>query len=110
LRENSFVRAEIGIDLWSSALGIGMAEKKSDIMISRAANALRKAAALDRTRRAELSSVADYLETMVYEDELRPLQQKGDDAPGQGGSSQDGISISVEAKRMMTPFKVRLVR
>jgi hypothetical protein len=87
-----------------------MAEKKSDIMISRAANALRKAAALDRTRRAELSSIADYLETMVYEDELRPHQQKLDDGSSQVGSSQDGVSISHEAKKMMTPFKVRLVR
>ncbi len=36
-----------------------MSEKKSDIMISRAANSLRKAAALDRARRAELASIAD---------------------------------------------------
>ena len=82
-----------------------MAEKKSDIMISRAANALRKAAALDRTRRAELTSIADYLESMVYEDELRPAPLKFDDV-----AKQDGVSITREAQKMMKPFKVRLVR
>jgi hypothetical protein len=82
-----------------------MAEKKSDIMISRAANALRKAAALDRTRRAELASIADYLESMVYEDELKTSPPKFEDRP-----AQDGASIDREAKKMMKPFKVRLVR
>jgi hypothetical protein len=82
-----------------------MAEKRSDIMISRAANALRKAAALDRTRRAELSSVADYLESIVYEDELRPSMPKFEDMP-----RQDGVSLSRDVKKMMKPFKVRLVR
>jgi hypothetical protein len=87
-----------------------MTEKKSDIMISRAANSLRKAAALDRTRRAELSSIADYLETMVYEDELRPASPQVEDMSKQDGTTQDGVSLSREAKKMMKPFKVRLVR
>lgn len=82
-----------------------MAEKRSDIMISRAANALRKAAALDRGRRAELSSVADYLESIVYEEELRPVLPKFEDIP-----RQDGVSLSRDIKKMMKPFKVRLVR
>jgi hypothetical protein len=83
-----------------------MAEKRSDIMISRAANALRKAASLDRTRRSELSGIADYLETMVYEVELRePAPRKRDDAP-----KQDDIALPKDIKKMMKPFKVRLVR
>lgn len=76
-----------------------MAEKRSDIMISRAANALRKAAALDRTRRAELSSVADYLESIVYEEELRPAVPKFEDIP-----RQDGVSLSRDIKKMMKPY------
>jgi len=87
-----------------------MSEKKSDIMISRAANSLRKAAALDRARRAELASIADYLETMVYEDELRPPLPQTEDMSKQDGTTQDGVSLSREAKKMMKPFKVRLVR
>jgi hypothetical protein len=83
-----------------------MAGKRSDIMISRAANALRKAAALDRARRAELSSVADYLEAMVYEDELRAEAPALDAGPG----LQDGVALTREAARLMKPFKVRLVR
>ncbi|MBL8645531.1 MAG: hypothetical protein JNK21_16480 [Rhodospirillaceae bacterium] len=82
-----------------------MAEKRSDILVSRAANALRKAAAVDRSRRAELSSIADYLESIVYQDELRAEAPKRDDMP-----KQDGVSVSREVKRMMKPFKVRLVR
>jgi len=84
---------------------IVMAEKRSDILISRAANALRKAAEVDRSRRAELSSVADYLESIVYQEELRPTPQKFESAP-----KQDEMSVSREVKRMMKPFKVRLVR
>lgn len=82
-----------------------MAEKRSDILVSRAANSLRKAAAVDRSRRAELSSIADYLESMVYQDELRTEAPMRDDMP-----KQDGVSVSREVKRMMKPFKVRLVR
>lgn len=82
-----------------------MTEKRSDIMITRAANSLRKAALLDRTRRAELSGVADYLESIVYQEELKPVAPKFDEAP-----RQDNASVSREVKRMMKPFKVRLVR
>jgi hypothetical protein len=82
-----------------------MAEKRSDILVSRAANSLRKAAAVDRSRRAELSSIADYLESMVYQDELRTEAPMRDDMP-----KQDGVSVTREVKRMMKPFKVRLVR
>ncbi|MBL8629572.1 MAG: hypothetical protein JNM81_08090 [Rhodospirillaceae bacterium] len=82
-----------------------MAEKRSDILVSRAANSLRKAAALDRARRAELSSIADYLESMVYQDELRIEAPLRDDMP-----KQDGVSVGREVKRMIKPFKVRLVR
>lgn len=84
-----------------------MAEKRSDIMISRAANALRKAAAVDRARRAELSGIADYLESIVYQDELRSEPAKVESMPPQDGVAP---SVSGEVKRMMKPFKVRLVR
>lgn len=82
-----------------------MGEKRSDIMISKAANALRKAALLDRSRRAELASVADYLESIVYQDELRSDPPKLESAP-----QQDEFAVNREVKRMMKPFKVRLVR
>jgi hypothetical protein len=83
-----------------------MPGSKADILITRAANTLRKAAALDRKRRGELDGVADYLETMVYEAELRPGQPKLEDAP-----RQDGVSTAArDVKRMIKPFKVRLVR
>lgn len=83
-----------------------MPEKRSDIMLTRAANALRKAANLDRTRRAELSSIADYLESMVYETELRETTPR----PRSDGPKQDGVSLPKDIKKMTKPFKVRLVR
>jgi hypothetical protein len=83
-----------------------MPEKRSDILISRAANALRKAAVLDRTRRSELAGIADYLESIVYEAVLRePPQRKRDDSP-----RQDDVALPKDIKKMMKPFKVRLVR
>jgi hypothetical protein len=82
-----------------------MPGSKADILITRAANTLRKAAALDRKRRAELDSVADYLESIVYEVELRPAPTQREDGP-----SQDGVAAAREIKRMIRPFKVRLVR
>jgi hypothetical protein len=91
-------------------LGAGMAEKRSDILVSRAANSLRKAAAVDRSRRAELSSIADYLESMVYQDELRVEAPKRESTLKPDGPKQDGVSVTREVKRMMKPFKVRLVR
>jgi hypothetical protein len=82
-----------------------MPGSKADIFITRAANTLRKAAALDRKRRAELDGIADYLETIVYEVELRPGQPRVEDGP-----RQDGMASAREIKRMIKPFKVRLVR
>ncbi len=45
-------------------------EKKAAILVMKAAGELRKAAAQDRRRYAELSSVADYLESIIHESEL----------------------------------------
>lgn len=40
-------------------------DKKAEIMVMKAATELRKAAALDKKRYAELSGVADYLESIM---------------------------------------------
>jgi hypothetical protein len=82
-----------------------MPDKKAEVLITRAAANIRKAAVADRKRRAELTSVAEYLESMIYERELgydKPLFEENP-AP------VDGEPLD-EIKRMMKPFKVRLTR
>lgn len=82
-----------------------MSDKKAELLITRAASNLRKAAAADRKRRAELTSMAEYLESIIYEKELVGDRPMHDDSPppvtGDPGE---------EIKRMMKPFKVRLTR
>jgi hypothetical protein len=80
-------------------------EKKAEILVMKAATELRKAAALNKKRYAELSGVADYLESIIHETELgygEPLfpEQSPESAP----SPED------EIKKMIKPFKVRLSR
>ena len=81
-----------------------MAENEAAILIMKAAGELRKAAAFDKKRRAELQSVADYLESIIYEAELgygKPLFPEPEPAPP---TPED------EIRRMMKPFRVRLTR
>jgi len=70
----------------------------------KAAAELRKAAALDKKRYAELSSVADYVESIIHEKELGygdPLYPEAPAAP---------VLPNDEIKQMIKPFKVRLSR
>jgi hypothetical protein len=81
-----------------------MANGEAAILIMKAAGDLRKAAGTDKRRRAELQSVADYLESIVYEAELgygQPLFPEPEPPPP---------SPADEIKRMIKPFRVRLVR
>lgn len=83
---------------------MGEHEKTVDILVMRAAAEIRKAAALDKKRATELSGVADYLESIVYETELgygEPLFPENAVPPP---LPED------EIKKMMKPFKVRLTR
>jgi hypothetical protein len=82
---------------------MGELKKNADILVMRAAAEIRKAAALDKKRATELTGVADYLESIVYETELgygEPL------FPETVASS----APEDEIKSMMKPFKVRLTR
>lgn len=45
-------------------------EKEAAVLVMKAAAEVRKAATLDRKRKVELSGVADYLESIIYESEL----------------------------------------
>ena len=45
-------------------------ENKAEILVMKAAGELRRAATMDKKRYAELSSVADYLESIIHETEL----------------------------------------
>ncbi|NKB43028.1 MAG: hypothetical protein GKS03_02000 [Alphaproteobacteria bacterium] len=47
-----------------------MSEEKASILMMKAAGEVRRAAELDKKRAIELTSVADYLESMIFEDEL----------------------------------------
>ncbi len=60
---------------------------------------MRKAANADRKRRAELMSMAEYLESMIYEHELGFDKPMFDDAPPVAGDP------TAEARRLMKPFK-----
>lgn len=80
-------------------------EKKAEILVMKAATELRKAAVLDKKRYAELTGVADYLESIVHETELgygEPLFPE----PTAGAPS----SAEDEIKKMIKPFRVRLSR
>ena len=81
-----------------------MAENEIALLVMKAATDLRKAAALDKKRRAELESLADYLESIIYEKEL------GHDAPLYPEPEPAPMSIEDEIKQMIKPFTVRLTR
>ncbi|MCC6913729.1 MAG: hypothetical protein IT566_08520 [Rhodospirillaceae bacterium] len=83
---------------------MGEQNKTVDILVMRAAGEIRKAAALDKKRATELSSVADYLESIVYEKELGYGEPLFPDAAVPDATPDD------EIKKMMKPFKVRLTR
>ena len=79
-----------------------MADNEAAILIMKASGDLRKAADLDKKRRAELQSVADYLESIIYENELgygKPLYPEAEAPP---------LSAEDEIRQMIKPFKVRL--
>lgn len=83
---------------------MGEQNKTVDILVMRAAAEIRKAASLDKKRATELSGVADYLESIVYEKELgygEPLFPDPTPPPSK---------LEDEIKQMMKPFKVRLTR
>lgn len=83
---------------------MGEHKKTVDILVMRAAAEIRKAAALDKKRATELSGVADYLESIVYEKELGYGEPLFPDVAAPDPLRND------EIKRMMKPFKVRLTR
>ena len=87
---------------------MGEQDRAVDILVMRAAAEIRKAAALDRKRATELSGVADYLESIVYETEL------GYGEPLFPENAPDRLSperlLEDEIKQMMKPFKVRFTR
>ncbi len=85
---------------------MGEQEKTVDIIVMRAAAEIRKAATLDKKRATELTGVADYLESIVYEKELgygEPLFPEAAEPPPE-------TLVDDEIKKMMKPFKVRLTR
>ncbi|MCA0202643.1 MAG: hypothetical protein LCH56_17750 [Proteobacteria bacterium] len=83
---------------------MGEHNKSVDILVMRAAAEIRKAAALDKKRAAELSGVADYLESIVHEKELGYGEPLFPEAPVPEPLPDD------EIRKMMKPFKVRLTR
>jgi hypothetical protein len=83
---------------------MGEHNRAVDILVMRAAAEIRKAAALDKKRTAELSGVADYLESIVYEAEL------GYGEPLYPENAVSGTLPDDDIKKMMKPFKVRLTR
>lgn len=80
-----------------------MSEEKASILVMKAAGEVRRAAELDKKRSIELNSVADYLESMIFEDEL----EKGSADSDVTESKQSQVS---EIEKLVTPFKVRLTR
>ncbi len=80
--------------------------KKAEILVMKAAGELRKAASLDKKRYAELSGVADYLESIIHETELGYGQPLYPDAPAAASATMSADEI----KKMIKPFKVRLSR
>lgn len=82
-----------------------MSEEKASILVMKAAGEVRRAAELDKNRSIELASVADYLESMVFEDEMKyePIDEPAEVA------DQKSSQVS-EIEKLVTPFKVRLTR
>ena len=82
-----------------------MSEEKASILVMKAAGEVRRAAELDKKRAAELTSVADYLESMVFEDEMQyePIDEESI------GESRPSSQVN-EIEKLVTPFKVRLTR
>ena len=79
--------------------------EEAAVLIMKAAADIREAAALDRKRRTELSCVADYLESIIYEAELgygEPLFPEP--PPGALPTPEE------EVRQMIKPFRVRLSR
>ena len=80
-------------------------EKDAAVLVMKAAAEVRKAAALDRKRKVELSDVADYLESIIYESEL---------GYGEPLFAEDAAPVpetpDAEIRKMMKPFRVRLSR
>jgi hypothetical protein len=81
-----------------------MADSEVALLVMKAATDLRKAATLDKKRRAELQSLADYLESIIYEKELSA------DDPSLSEPEPAQLSLEDEIKRMIKPFRVRLTR
>jgi hypothetical protein len=81
-----------------------MADNDVALLIMKAATDLRKAAALDKRRRAELQGLADYLESIIYEKEL------GHDEPLYPEPEPPQPSLEDEIRQMIKPFRVRLTR
>jgi hypothetical protein len=79
-------------------------EKRAAVLVMKAAAEIRKAAALDRKRKGELTSVADYLESIIYEAELGYGEPLYAEAPAAVTAPED------EIRKMMKPFRVRLSR
>ena len=82
-----------------------MSEEKASILVMKAAGEVRRASELDKKRAIELTSVADYLESMIFEDELDKGATLVD--PETAESKQSQVS---EIEKLVTPFKVRLTR
>ncbi|MBT4739750.1 MAG: hypothetical protein HOH20_15200 [Rhodospirillaceae bacterium] len=82
-----------------------MSEEKASILVMKAAGEVRRAAELDKNRAIELTSVADYLESMVFEDELDKGALESESKIADSKQSQ----VS-EIEKLVTPFKVRLTR
>ena len=84
--------------------------KQAEILVMKAAGELRKAAALDKKRYAELSSVADYLESIIHETELGYGNPLFPEAPVQSPMQSMRSVAEDEIKKMIKPYKVRLSR
>ena len=81
-----------------------MAANEVEVLVMKAAGDLRRAAALDDKRRAELESLADYLESIVYEKELGYGEPIFPSAPEKSETPEE------EIRRMIKPFRIRLTR
>ncbi len=84
---------------------MGEQEHPAAILIMKAAAEIRKAAAIDKKRAVELSGVADYLESIIYEAELG----YGDPLFPEAEEPSPGLPED-EIKKKMKPFRVRLSR
>ena len=82
-----------------------MSKEKASILVMKAAGEVRRAAELDKKRSIELTSVADYLESMVFEEEMQydPIDEET-------GAERRRPSQVSEIEKLVTPFKVRLTR